>query len=389
MRAASSSLGKIASRVSNPSVLTRPMVVPAIAQSLSDFEPLVRTHKRLGFTPLTTHARVASQPAPVCDHFAVENPSATPLKIIVLMSEDAKGCITANLLARAAEMQGHSVALMIAPTDRPATTKRKRNFNTRLGRFEMEFFNKYFVPWVERLPAFRRGANKMKTFDELSSDFEIIKLRHGESINDPVMLSALSAAAPDVMVSARFQQIFKEDVLSIPSKGIWNIHPGEVHRFKGLHPDLQAMRVGESHAGIVLHQVDTGIDTGLIHSSMHVDLGNHSSLLGVRTTTAAVNAALICRLIGEFAGTSPATTLSQHPVETCDEEDKYGYYSWPSLEQFSQFEESNCFVDNQSLMEMMSLFSDEVLPLEFVEAFRAGEPKDDVTAATMFQFNKC
>ena len=85
-------------------------------------------------------------------------------------------------------------------------------------------------------------------------------------INDPHTEQALKDWAPDLIFSARFSLIFKQNILSIPRHGAYNIHPGTLPGYAGLFAPLRALMAGETTLGCTLHQIDTGIDTGPVYS---------------------------------------------------------------------------------------------------------------------------
>jgi methionyl-tRNA formyltransferase len=82
-------------------------------------------------------------------------------------------------------------------------------------------------------------------------------------INDPKALRFLLHCAPDLLVSAFFDQRLHEDALAIPSRGCVNIHPSLLPSFKGVDPVLQA-RVHQADVGVTVHYMTPVLDAGEI-----------------------------------------------------------------------------------------------------------------------------
>jgi methionyl-tRNA formyltransferase len=74
--------------------------------------------------------------------------------------------------------------------------------------------------------------------------------------------AALEAAAPDVLVVAAYGLILPAWVLALPRHGCLNIHGSLLPRWRGAAPIQRAIEAGDAQTGIVLMQMDAGLDTG-------------------------------------------------------------------------------------------------------------------------------
>ena len=74
----------------------------------------------------------------------------------------------------------------------------------------------------------------------------------------------VEACKPDLIVSAGFPLILKQDVLTIPPLGAINIHGSYLPFYRGPQPLEWQMINGEPFAGVTIHYMDEGIDTGNI-----------------------------------------------------------------------------------------------------------------------------
>jgi methionyl-tRNA formyltransferase len=80
-------------------------------------------------------------------------------------------------------------------------------------------------------------------------------------INDAEARRFLTDCAPDLLVSAFFDQRLQEAALAVPSRGCVNIHPSLLPSFKGVDPVLQA-RVQRAGVGVTVHHMTPTLDAG-------------------------------------------------------------------------------------------------------------------------------
>ena len=75
-------------------------------------------------------------------------------------------------------------------------------------------------------------------------------------------LAFLRACAPDLLVSAFFDQRLREEALAVPARGCVNIHPSLLPAFRGVDPVLQARIQGASRIGVTVHYMTPELDRG-------------------------------------------------------------------------------------------------------------------------------
>lgn len=74
--------------------------------------------------------------------------------------------------------------------------------------------------------------------------------------------AAIAAAQADVMVVAAYGLILPQWVLDMPRLGCLNIHASLLPRWRGAAPIHRAIEAGDTHTGVVIMQMDAGLDTG-------------------------------------------------------------------------------------------------------------------------------
>lgn len=82
-----------------------------------------------------------------------------------------------------------------------------------------------------------------------------------EQLREPATLQAIEALGAEIAVSVYFGYILKPVFLDLFPKGCINLHPSLLPYNRGAHPNVWSIVEG-TPAGVTLHYVDSGIDSG-------------------------------------------------------------------------------------------------------------------------------
>ena len=82
------------------------------------------------------------------------------------------------------------------------------------------------------------------------------------SPNLPEFVDAMRRLSPDLLIAAGYSQVLGEQILSIPRLLPVNFHASLLPAYRGKHPVFWALRNGERWAGLTVHVMDAGLDTG-------------------------------------------------------------------------------------------------------------------------------
>lgn len=85
-----------------------------------------------------------------------------------------------------------------------------------------------------------------------------------ESLRDPEAVAELRALAPEAIVVVAYGQILRPDVLAIPDRGVLNVHPSLLPRWRGASPIPAAILEGDQQTGVTIMLMDAGMDSGPI-----------------------------------------------------------------------------------------------------------------------------
>jgi len=83
-------------------------------------------------------------------------------------------------------------------------------------------------------------------------------------------LNLVKELQPDIVVSVGYRHILSEKILEIPEKGCINLHPAYLPYNRGANPNVWSI-IEDTPAGVTLHYMDDGIDTGDIIAKKKVE----------------------------------------------------------------------------------------------------------------------
>lgn len=170
----------------------------------------------------------------------------------------------------------------------------------------------------------------------------MITLTPGKSINWKDNFALVKSIQPDVIFSARFLHIFKEEIIKVPAYGILNMHPGALPKYRGLYVDMRAMQAGEECCTMTMHRVpDTGIDTGPIIDTAEVKVEDQS-LFGMRLDLQFAGMKMFLKELDRMAALTPEQYKAEGTVESDYETSSDGsheeqYFTWPTKEEYDSF----------------------------------------------------
>jgi methionyl-tRNA formyltransferase len=124
--------------------------------------------------------------------------------------------------------------------------------------------------------------------------------------------AAIDAAQADVMVVAAYGLILPQWVLDTPRLGCLNIHASLLPRWRGAAPIHRAIEAGDTHTGVVIMQMDAGLDTGDMLLTDQLAIASDDTTASLHDRLADMGGALIVQAL------SDAQAGALHPVQQPD-----------------------------------------------------------------------
>jgi methionyl-tRNA formyltransferase len=115
------------------------------------------------------------------------------------------------------------------------------------------------------------SPEKNKYRDEIveTADLHAAQIFPGASLRDASVIEAIRELKPDIAVSVLFGYILHPSLIQLFPKGCINLHPSLLPYNRGSHPNVWSILEG-TPAGVTLHYIDAGIDTGDIIAQLDV-----------------------------------------------------------------------------------------------------------------------
>lgn len=107
---------------------------------------------------------------------------------------------------------------------------------------------------------------------------------------------------PDALFSFSYLRILKGEILAIPHIGAFNIHFGYLPQHRGNLPLVYAMAANEPFAGVTLHLMDEGIDSGDVVGETSVPILKHDTAKSLYFKCVDAGIDLFARTLPAIAG---------------------------------------------------------------------------------------
>ena len=135
---------------------------------------------------------------------------------------------------------------------------------------------------------------------------------------------------PDVVLSCFFSQLIEKDILGIAPHGVWNMHPGYLPKYRGALSYFWVIKNNESKAGVTIHKMDEGIDTGGILERKAFRIEKNSTQQQVLVEAALIGGRLIQKLARKLIKSGKLT-----PIDVSNEKEEY--YAMPTMADFDNY----------------------------------------------------
>ena len=169
--------------------------------------------------------------------------------------------------------------------------------------------------------------------------FEALAAKTGQSLefltdpNSDVGLGTLGDWAPDLVLSVRYRKILHQKAISIPTKGILNLHSGLLPDFRGVMGTFHSMLAGSGKIGSTLHLItDSGIDTGPIIATSPVEADYGTTYLDNVLRLYSTGCARMVSAVDEV--------VAGRQLITINKTGEGAYFTAPTLDQCMKFREA-------------------------------------------------
>lgn len=184
-----------------------------------------------------------------------------------------------------------------------------------------------FQSYIDKISRFRVFKGECSLRDVA----KYLKVRYFETknVNSKEFIKLMEELKPELIISYSAPQVFKEKLLSIPPRGVINVHGSYLPEYRGCLPSFWQLYKNEKYAGATVHYMNEKIDDGDIIVREKVDISNCKSVFEVINLTKQLGGRLLVQAVKK---------IKEGNFETIKNDASAGqYYSWPTIEDAKNF----------------------------------------------------
>jgi methionyl-tRNA formyltransferase len=117
-----------------------------------------------------------------------------------------------------------------------------------------------------------------------------------------VFTTSLRRLEPDLGIVVAYGHILRPEVLSIPPRGMINVHASLLPRYRGAAPIQHAILKGEAETGISIMQMDEGLDSGPVFHRVATPIGPEETSGNLSNRLAEIGATALVEALSLMAG---------------------------------------------------------------------------------------
>ena len=118
---------------------------------------------------------------------------------------------------------------------------------------------------------------------------------------DPEVLERFADYALDAAIVVAYGQILPDEALRAPRFGCLNIHASLLPRWRGAAPIQRAIMAGDAETGVMVMQMDAGLDTGPVLGTARIPIAPDETAAGLHDRLAVMGGPLLLRVLDDIA----------------------------------------------------------------------------------------
>jgi len=160
-----------------------------------------------------------------------------------------------------------------------------------------------------------RGKADRKTPIHVFAQSHGFDVRTPKSLKGEAEQAAFAALDLDVAVVVAYGLILPKPVLDAPRLGCLNLHGSLLPRWRGAAPIQRAIMAGDAQTGVMVMQMEEGLDTGPVLLAEQTPIGAHETAGELHDRLAQIGASLMGRALSALSrGGLDATPQSEDGV---------------------------------------------------------------------------
>ena len=150
-------------------------------------------------------------------------------------------------------------------------------------------------------PAGRGNAPRPSAVQRAAQELGDLPIRTPERFRDPEVIAAFAALDLDAAIVVAYGQILPQDALDAPRLGCLNLHASLLPRWRGAAPIQRAIMAGDTEIGVVVMQMEAGLDTGPMLAEARTPVAPEDTAATLHDRLADMGADLMSRTLEDLA----------------------------------------------------------------------------------------
>lgn len=146
-----------------------------------------------------------------------------------------------------------------------------------------------------------RGMDLQKSPVHRFAEDRGIEMRTPKSLKDPDEQAAFAALDLDAAIVVAYGLLLPKPILDAPRFGCLNLHASLLPRWRGAAPIQRAIMAGDEETGIMVMQMDEGLDTGPVLATERVAITAETTAGSLHDQLAALGGPLMVRTLEALA----------------------------------------------------------------------------------------
>ena len=147
---------------------------------------------------------------------------------------------------------------------------------------------------------------------KIFADQKKIQVHQFPSLKKPEVVEILSSFNADIFVVVAYGKIIPSSILSIPSKGVVNVHPSLLPKYRGPSPIQWAILNGDKKTGISIMLLDEGMDTGPILAQKTIELSGNETARTLESKIHSIGPKFLCEILKSYEKGSSAPSVQNN-----------------------------------------------------------------------------
>ena len=191
-----------------------------------------------------------------------------------------------------------------------------------LSIFGLSFFIYYSLKFI-KAKLFKASVKKILNLNKVPLTLL------NKSINHKVSLDIITSYKPNLIISILGNEIFKSEILSLPTYGCINLHSSLLPDFKGVMPSFWVLLKKANYTGVSVFKMDEGIDSGPIIIQKKLSISKNTTQKDLIIRTKGIGMELIIESVEKIK--SGKIDYINNPIG------EGNYFSFPKKSDVNQF----------------------------------------------------